>query len=160
MAKFFDPDWEPTDEQWPHLLKEFIADVSHHDAQLRAKYGDKIHRLRDMACLEPEVIQLGIDERFGLAKLRAERVLEMLAAKGIKARIFGSLTTGAYSHGGNGGHFVLHSDVDFLIEECPRKLKYSVEADVEDIMLDIPFDVVYLDEISPHWRAKLGYANE
>jgi hypothetical protein len=26
-------------------------------------------------------------------------------------------------------------------------LKYSIESDVESIMLDIPFDVLYLDEM-------------
>jgi predicted nucleotidyltransferase len=43
--------------------------------------------------------------------------------------------------------FALHSDVDFLVERCPRQLKYSIESVVESVMLDIPFDVIYQDEV-------------
>ena len=56
----------------------------------------------------------------------------------MKARVIGSLAN---------GRFALHSDVDFLVEVGPRHLIYSIEADVESIMLDIPFDVLYQKEI-------------
>ena len=69
---------------------------------------------------------------------RAAEVIQSLAQLGVKARIIGSLAE---------NRFALHSDVNFLIEECPRKLKYSIESTVESIMLDIEFDVVYQDEL-------------
>lgn len=57
---------------------------------------------------------------------------------GVEARIFGSLAMGIFSS---------RSDVDFLVVSCPTELKYTIEGRVEDLMGDLPFDVVYLDEI-------------
>jgi predicted nucleotidyltransferase len=45
---------------------------------------------------------------------------------GVTARVVGSLAE---------GQFALHSDVDFLVEECPRHLKYSSEATIESVVL-------------------------
>jgi len=45
--------------------------------------------------------------------------------------------------------FDLHSDIDFLVVKCPRDMKYALEAIVEDALGNIPFDVIYLDEIAP-----------
>jgi predicted nucleotidyltransferase len=81
-----------------------------------------------------------VDGKGGLrrtAAARAIRVLGMLRRRGVTAQVVGSLTS---------GRFTDWSDVDFLVTECPRHLKYTIEAAVEDIMLDIPFDVVYRDE--------------
>ena len=44
------------------------------------------------------------------------------------------------------GKFGPTSDVDFLVAKCPPSLKYRIEADVEDAMGDIAFDVIYSDE--------------
>ncbi len=48
------------------------------------------------------------------------------------------------------GNFGPDSDVDFLIDTCPNPLKYRIEASIEDLMADIPFDLVYRDEAKPH----------
>jgi predicted nucleotidyltransferase len=79
-----------------------------------------------------------LKERREIATARAAQVIEALLAQGVTARVVGSLAT---------GRFALHSDVDFLVQICPRQLKYSIESDVESIMLDIPFDVLYLNEM-------------
>ena len=77
--------------------------------------------------------------RLNAATAHSGQVIGTFAAQGVTARVVGSLST---------GRFALHSDVDFLVEICLRRLKYSIESDVESIMLDIPFDVLYHDEMS------------
>jgi predicted nucleotidyltransferase len=84
-----------------------------------------------------DVVNSRLTERFAAARSRADVVVESLASMGIRVRVVGSLVN---------GRFALHSDVDFLIEECPRQLKYGIESIVESVMLDIPFDVIYGDE--------------
>ena len=59
---------------------------------------------------------------------------------GIEAAVFGSLAT---------GRFKLHSDVDYLVRRLPPELKYRIEGLVDRIMGDIPFSLVYEDEIRP-----------
>lgn len=71
----------------------------------------------------------------------AREVSEMLARRGVKARIIGSLSSGTFGQS---------SDVDFLILECPRGLKYSIEGMVEDKLNGLPFDVIYAEELAPH----------
>jgi predicted nucleotidyltransferase len=68
----------------------------------------------------------------------ARAAVDMMKEKGVSALVIGSLAK---------GHFGAHSDVDFLLTSCPREYKYAIEAKVEDIMGDLPFDVVYLEEI-------------
>jgi hypothetical protein len=63
-----------------------------------------------------------------------------LEQKRVKALITGSLADDSFD---------LHSDVDFLIIQCPREMKYVLEGIVEDALGNIPFDVVYLDELDP-----------
>lgn len=72
------------------------------------------------------------------ARHRAACVLWALRKKGVRAAITGSLSD---------GRFRGHSDVDFLVKQCPRDLKYTIEADMEDLMMGMPFDVIYLDEV-------------
>lgn len=85
----------------------------------------------------------------GTAPRRAKAVrcvrmaCEMLAARGIKVKVIGSLAK---------GDFGPYSDVDLLILECPRSLKYSIEGDVEDCLEGLPFDVIYEDEIPDYKR--------
>lgn len=62
----------------------------------------------------------------------------MMKKKSISALVIGSLAK---------DRFGPDSDIDFLLTSCPRKYKYAIEAEVEDILGDLPFDVVYLDEI-------------
>ena len=68
-----------------------------------------------------------------------------LAELGVDARMIGSLVSGRFGH---------HSDVDFLILDCPRHLKYGIEGVIEDCLAGLPFDVVYLDEIPAHKLAR------
>jgi predicted nucleotidyltransferase len=63
----------------------------------------------------------------------------MMEEKGISALVIGSLAKGKFGP---------DSDIDFLLTSCPRKFKYAIEAEVEDILGDLPFDVIYLEEIS------------
>lgn len=74
------------------------------------------------------------------AGARAASVLQSLAILDVHASVVGALAT---------EQFGLWSDVDFLIIKCPRHLKYGVEADIEAIMADIPFDTVYQEEVRP-----------
>ena len=68
----------------------------------------------------------------------ARRAAAELERRGVEVVVTGSLARGAFG---------LHSDVDFVVVSCPRSLKYAIEAVVEDELGDIPFDVVYHDEI-------------
>jgi predicted nucleotidyltransferase len=68
----------------------------------------------------------------------ARRAAAELERRGVKVVITGSLARGSFGRG---------SDVDFVVLECPRHLKYAIEAVVEDELVGIPFDVVYRDEI-------------
>jgi predicted nucleotidyltransferase len=85
-------------------------------------------------------------ERAAKARRVARRALAALAARGVEARLVGSLAR---------GDFMLHSDVDILVVRCPEELRYQIEGLVEDRMEGLPFDVVYLDEVAPERRAKL-----
>lgn len=71
---------------------------------------------------------------------------DMLTALGISVRIVGSLAKARFTAG---------SDIDFLIETCPRHLKYAIEGRVEDCLKGHPFDVLYLDEIRPERQSQL-----
>lgn len=75
-----------------------------------------------------------------LALEAAARVLAWMEVRHVDARLVGSLAKGTFHAG---------SDVDFLILSCPRALKYRMEADVEDMMAGLPFDIVYIEEIRP-----------
>lgn len=68
----------------------------------------------------------------------AQRAAAMLAALDVHVLITGSLAR---------GHFSSASDIDFLVMRCPRESKYAIEAKIEDILGDIGFDVIYLDEL-------------
>lgn len=81
------------------------------------------------------------DERRRLAVSRAREACETLAGMGVTVRVIGSLAT---------GRFRVDSDVDFLVADCPRHLKYGIEGIVEDCLRGLPFDVVYLDEVPAH----------
>jgi predicted nucleotidyltransferase len=80
-------------------------------------------------------------ERRTLAISRVQQATAALAELGVKARIIGSLASGRFRPG---------SDIDFLIVECPRHLKYAIEGIVEDCLGELPFDVIYLDEVPAH----------
>ena len=83
------------------------------------------------------------------AAARAARVLRFLKRIGVEAVVVGSLAE---------ERFGLWSDVDFLVTSCPRTLKYSVEADVEAIMGDIPFDTAYQEEVRPRYLSRMQEA--
>lgn len=73
----------------------------------------------------------------------ASRALERLRARGIEARLVGSLKT---------GKFGLHSDIDVLVTKCPKNLVYTIEAELEDTLNGLPFDVIYLDLLPQEQR--------
>jgi len=75
----------------------------------------------------------------------AAAALRRLRHRGVRAAVFGSLAT---------GRFGLHSDVDFIVLECPAALRYRIETDVEACMHGIPFDVAYADEMREPWRSR------
>jgi len=78
----------------------------------------------------------------------ARRVAFSLKERGVEVRLVGSLARGT--------DFDASSDIDFLVLECPEELRYRIEADVEDMLEGIPFDVTYLDEVkSDHFRKRL-----
>jgi predicted nucleotidyltransferase len=72
-----------------------------------------------------------------------KRLVARLADIGVDAKIFGSLSSGKFN---------AQSDIDLLVTECPRHLKYKIEGLVEDGLPGFRFDVVYLDEIPAHRR--------
>ncbi|MCL7421778.1 MAG: nucleotidyltransferase domain-containing protein [Methylobacter sp.] len=77
----------------------------------------------------------------------ANQAMAMMREKGIDVRLFGSILT---------NDFKSHSDVDFLIISCPDEWRYTIESYIESIMLDIPFDVAYLDELPPEYKERLN----
>ena len=79
------------------------------------------------------------------ARAAALEVLRSLRARGVRAGVFGSLAA---------GRFALHSDVDFIVLECPPGLRYRIETDIEERMHGIPFDVAYADEMREPWRSR------
>ena len=79
------------------------------------------------------------------ARAAAIEVLQSLRRRGLRAGVFGSLAA---------GRFGLHSDVDFMVLECPPALRYRIEAEVEAQMRGIPFDVAYADEMREPWRSR------
>ncbi len=68
----------------------------------------------------------------------AQQAAAMLVGLGVDALITGSLARGKFSSA---------SDIDFLVTRCPPGLKYAIEAKIEDILGEIGFDVIYLDEL-------------
>ncbi len=83
-------------------------------------------------------ISITSDVRRRRAVDRARAAVDMMKEKGISAMVIGSLAKGKFGP---------ESDIDFLVTSCPRKYKYAIEAEVEDILGDLPFDLIYLEEI-------------
>lgn len=80
-----------------------------------------------------------------LAIARAKEATAALAEIGVKVHVIGSLASDRFRPG---------SDIDFLVVECPRHLKYGIEGIVEDCLGGFSFDVVYLDEVPDHKLAR------
>jgi len=85
------------------------------------------------------------EERRRLAAARAAKALDWLRGQGVEAAVIGSLARGGFRD---------HSDVDFLVLSCPPELRYALEGGVEACMEDLPFDVVYLDELREPFRQR------
>jgi predicted nucleotidyltransferase len=82
----------------------------------------------------------------------ARAAVSALRERGVVALITGSLADGTFRAG---------SDIDLLVTECPRALKYAIEGLVEDCLMGYPFDVIYLEEIPISKRASfLGKARD
>jgi predicted nucleotidyltransferase len=73
----------------------------------------------------------------------ARAAIAALRERGVTALLSGSLVD---------GKFGASSDIDLLITQCPRSLKYAIEGIVEDHLPGFTFDVIYLDE-APPWLA-------
>jgi len=71
----------------------------------------------------------------------AGAAISALREIGVTALLSGSLADGGFAGS---------SDIDLLITECPRSLKYAIEGIVEDHLPGFSFDVIYLDE-APAW---------
>ena len=80
-----------------------------------------------------------------------ERVTAIMAARAVTHRLASmdvdAIVTGSLAR----GRFQPHSDIDLLVLECPKHLKYAIEGIVEDELSAIPFDVIYLDDV-PEWK--------
>jgi predicted nucleotidyltransferase len=68
----------------------------------------------------------------------AQAATEALSSLGVRVLVTGSLARGGFGP---------HSDIDLLVIDCPRSLKYAIEGIVEDHLEGLPFDVIYLDEL-------------
>jgi len=79
---------------------------------------------------------------------RARRVLSRFRNLGIEGYVVGSLAS---------GRFMAHSDIDFLVTHCPRDIdRLLLEAEVEQLCGDMPYHLIFLDEIQDlYWRRKL-----
>gem|GEM_PF-5037905 len=66
--------------------------------------------------------------------------MSQLEQRAVKVLVTGSLADETFD---------VHSDIDFLVIECPRAMKYALEGIVDDAVGNIPFDVIYLDEVAP-----------
>lgn len=86
------------------------------------------------------------EERRTTAILRARSALDWLSQQGVEAAVIGSLARGGFKD---------HSDVDFLVLSCPPHLRYALETGVEAVMEDLPFDLVYLDEVKAPHRTRM-----
>lgn len=81
-----------------------------------------------------------LTERRERALAGAGAALQALKRLGVTAEIIGSLADGRF--GGT-------SDIDLLVIDCPRQLKYAIESVVEDCLPGFSFDVLYMDELPP-----------
>jgi predicted nucleotidyltransferase len=72
------------------------------------------------------------------AMASARAAVSALRERGVVALITGSLAEGTFRAG---------SDIDLLVTQCPRALKYAIEGLVQDYLIGYPFDVIYLEEI-------------
>ena len=88
-----------------------------------------------------------IATRRSLAVSHACAASEALAELGVDVKVIGSLANGRFGQS---------SDIDFLVLECPRHLKYGIEGIVEDCLQGFRFDVIYLDDIPPHKRGRFS----
>jgi predicted nucleotidyltransferase len=82
------------------------------------------------------------ETRCARAVAGARAALAALDALGVEAVVTGSLARGGFGP---------YSDVDILVTAIPRALKYAIESMVEDAMPDLPFGVVYRNEV-PAWK--------
>ena len=88
-----------------------------------------------------------IRKRKEKARKRTYEACKFLQEKGAKdIYIFGSLASDTFN---------LHSDVDLAIDGLHPEYVYYVEKDLEDIMGDIGFDLVYLHSAPQNLRKKI-----
>jgi predicted nucleotidyltransferase len=93
--------------------------------------------------------EAGLHARRERALDGARAAIAVLAERGVKAELIGSLASPRFDQA---------SDVDLLVTECPRSLKYAIESLVEDCLQGLAFDVLYLDELSSDRAAELEEA--
>jgi predicted nucleotidyltransferase len=127
------------------------SNYQRHLACLPKPYVDfaprKIYYFIAMQGLPRQATEVEIETRRRRAIEGARAASDILASKGIKSMIFGSLA--------KAGTFGIESDVDILLIDCPRRYKYAVESDIERALGDLPFHAVYLEEVLPDRAARL-----
>lgn len=89
-----------------------------------------------------------LNTRRSAAVACAQEACAALSRLGVTALVFGSLATPGFG---------LASDIDLLVIECPRDLKYGIEGLVEDHLRGFAFDVVYLDEVPAYKLARFTW---
>jgi predicted nucleotidyltransferase len=83
-------------------------------------------------------------QREALARAQAEGALAALRQRLVAARLVGSLAR---------GRFLLHSDVDLLIEDRAGLSDGEIYDVVSDHIRDVPFDLVFADYLVPETLA-------
>lgn len=83
--------------------------------------------------------------RRGAAVAAAVRACAALEALDVRTAVIGSLAKGTFGPS---------SDIDILVRQCPRHLKYAIEGVVEDALCGFEFDVIYEDELKPATAAR------
>jgi len=92
--------------------------------------------------LEKLLHQRALD-RFQAAANAARRALAELRSRGVQVRVIGSLARGTFKQS---------SDIDFLIEDSASLADAEIERAIRDRLQDLPFDVLYLDRLTPSAR--------
>jgi predicted nucleotidyltransferase len=76
----------------------------------------------------------------------AAAAISALRDRGVTALLTGSLAEGSFG---------VTSDIDLLVTDCPKALKYTIEGLVEDCLGGFAFDLIYLDEVPSRRAASL-----
>jgi predicted nucleotidyltransferase len=85
-------------------------------------------------------------ERAALARAESEAALSALRQRHVTAMLIGSLAR---------GRFLLHSDVDLLVQDRAGLSDAEVHDVVSDHIRSVPFDLIFADRVRPEVLALL-----